>query len=771
MASLLPAGHPYRNGVPVSSSFTPARCGSLVIDSWDFATVTASGGEPDESVTRATYRAVASIADKYLTGESYTATGDVRHTRPDEEPYGAIATVRGRRGLHFATTGTTAAYISVTARGLRGITFTGATVSRPLRIIMAVRLRGGATRLGDGTLWDRNGWRAVVSADLATVTINTPAATSGGTTAFPLPHPTEDYARYWFEWTYDGSSWTFRINGEAKAASSTVAPVGALTSTAGTVMTIGGRAANALEHEVDFVSVGMGDSQAANIAQWREDTAVPMSWGSTYHRHLFDCADAYYSTFQGDDGLGLTLREVTLATDTSSNSEWWNEYGGGKNRCVIVRYCGVAEREAPFALRNQTLPKDANRLQPHGVFINASGGPFAAAGAEHQIKSDGTKCAHHTIMKGIGGGGPFTYAKQRAAEGAFVYIYGDNPAVTSTPQPLSHIVLKDCWSAFTSDNALTSYYFSEKVFVANFVAVGLLRNTNHAESPNHDFGWLIGDGATKYSAINPVFLNENQRVPALLGTHGDAITAADAKGSWVGGLSMPHNDHSRNSGSGHALFGQPSNDPGANTGNAHLSVRQHIWKPRAATGGETQRPYALVKKAGAGSPAQGSTLHSIGNYFANSSALYLAGDTDTAAVVANKPVWSGGERLFPVTEAGILAVAEESISRLPSFVRTLYATYTTGAIKRHDMFTSDPAGAAATLNPSNAGDLATLNGLLSPTTVDWSLPGNAALAATEFTGLVRPWAEITNGTTLQPLIGTKVAPATLWPLVAALLLS
>lgn len=749
---LLPLDHPYKNGVPRRTQFDPACGGGVMVDSWLFSTVTSSGSAPDESSSLSQYRAVASVTDRFK-GSVYTATGDVRHTRPAMEPYGAIDTVRGPRELHFSQAASTASYLSFPADLVSGVaTVSGATAARPYRMVLQMKLNGGALRVGDGTLWAKGTWKACVNSNLDAITIYTPGASGTGQTVFPWPNPVEGFASVWVEFMFDGTTWTLRVNGESINATSTTAPTGALTSVRTENLTVGGSSGNGYECRVSLIAVSNRSEWLDRLSLWRATTPLQISGGYyIYPRDIIEPAypNGMWHLFQGSAGDGLTVRIVdSLSTDAAQDGSFLKHAVTGST-LAIVTVRGVLP-----APTNQSGAGAVLRTFPYGVIINASGGHFAFAGREFKPMTNSTgstpatRGSSHTGMFGIGGGGPYTYSTQYANAGAFMYVQGDDGGTFDPVYPLYNVILKDCWSAFTADNMLNFYRASHSHTVTNYFGLAPLRYSNHGEAPSHAFGILTSGSATQISLVSYYCGEVVQRFPNVYGNLGGDLEKTVGKTMVVGGYITPR----RNVASTFKgmVFGLPPGDPNAaNSSEGHLSVMATIMDHNTAGA-------SMVTKTSTpqlnGYPPETSTLYASGCHYRNG---VLSNDSSALALLKNRPFWGAGEKHLPTGEAGKKSYMDALAQRLPTFARLLYERGKTDTLYISDMFSVNPDH----INPSNQTNIDALTALLNPATTEWSVPANAALYPDEFPGTATPLASLAwKSTEIQAAVNTKILP-------------
>lgn len=749
--TLLAVGHPYRDGIPRQTSFNPIMGGGILIDSWIYSTVTPSGQPPDESLALAQYRAMSSIKDR-TKDTVYAVTGDVRHTRPPMEPYGTIDTVRGPRDIHFSQALGVVSYLTIPADKAVGVaSLSGATPTRPFRMVMQLKLVGGALRIGDGTLWAKGGWLATVNTALDALTITTPADTPG-TTVFPWPNPVEGVVSVWVEFLFDGSAWQLKVNGENIAPTSTVVPSGTLASTRTDPLTIGGRTGNGYECSASLIAVGNRSEWLDRLSLWRATTPLQISGGYyIYPRDIIEPAypNGIWHLFQGGDGSGLTVRIVdSLSTDAAADGSFL-KHAAQSNTLAIVTVRGCLP-----APTNQAGAGAILRTFPYGVIINASGGHFAFAGREFKPMTNSTgntpatRAASHTGMFGIGGGGPYTYSTQYANAGAFMYVQGDDGGTFDPVYPLVNVILKDCWSAFTADNMLNFYRASNSHTVCNFFGLGPLRYSNHGEAPSHAFGILTSGSATRISLVSFYCGEVVQRFPNVYGNLGGELEHTVGMTMVAGAFITPR----RNVASTFKgmVFGLPPGDPNAaNSREGHLSVMATIMDH--STVGASMVTKTNTPEAN-GYPPESSTLYASGCHYRNG---VLSNDPSALALVKKRPFWGAGEKHLPTSEAGKRTFMDALAARLPTFVRNLYERGKTDVLYITDMFTTNPDH----INPGNQAGIDALNALLNPATTDWSVPANAAAYPDEFPGVATPLNALQwKSAEIQAAVNTKVAP-------------
>lgn len=756
--ALLPDGHSYKDGLPKKTEFSPSFGGGVLIDSWQFSTVTPSGPVPDETSALAQYRSVSSVTDR-IKNRVYTAVGDVRHTRPAMQPYGTIDIVRGPRELHFSQSNNTPSYLTIPTNALVGVTPKGSTVNRPFRIIMQIKLNGSAIRIGDGALWVKGSWRATVNANLDAITVITPASTSNGQTVFPWPNPVQGFISAWIEFRYDGNGWTMWVNGEVIDPISSTAPVGSITDSRTNALTIGGSPDSGYENRVSLVAVGNRSGWLDRLSLWRFNTPLQISGGYYIYPHDIiepSYPNGLYHLFQGSDGNGLTVKIVdTLSTNASQDGSFL-KHSVTINTLTIVTMKGCLPPPT-----NQSGAGAILRTFPYGVIVNASGGNFAFVGREFKptVNSTGstpaTRGGSHFGMFGIGGGGPYTYGAQYANAGAFVYVQGDDTATFSTPYPLHNVIIKDCWSAFTADNMLNFYRASNSHTICNYFGLAPLRFSNHGEAPSHAFGILTSGSSTKISLVSYYCGEVVQRFPNVYGNLGGSLSKTIGMTMAAGAFITPRrNVTSANKG---MVFGLPPGDPAPqNASEGHLSVMASIIDhnvPGTSMATKTSTPTSL------GYPQETSTLYAAGNHYRNG---VVSNDPDALALLKKRPFWGAGEKHFPITESGKRLVMDFLASRLPTFARNLYERGKTDTLYISDMFTVNPGH----LNPNNQTNIDSLDELLNPVHTDWSVSANAAAYPSEFPGVATPLNELQwNAEDIQAAVNIKLDPTAAFFLV------
>ena len=80
-------------------------------------------------------------------------------------------------------------------------------------------IRGATATNGDRTLWKSDGYHCYRSADLKTIILDW----GDGQYQWPDIHPTSGRLLAYAHWTFDGSTWEYRIGGELITPSSTTA--------------------------------------------------------------------------------------------------------------------------------------------------------------------------------------------------------------------------------------------------------------------------------------------------------------------------------------------------------------------------------------------------------------------------------------------------------------------------------------------------------------------------------------------------------------------
>lgn len=573
-SALLASGHPYKDTPPNDPGFRPEFVG-FFLDAWDASSITASGAAPDESVSRATERTVASVSDKYLT-EAINVTGTVEHKRSPEDPFEAIDDSRGRRPLWFEGGG----FISVPQRQKRGLPFSISTAARPVRIMLGMLLKAGATRTGDGTIFACGGYSLAVGADLRDLTWTADRATTDYTKTFAnaLPTPEVGWERCTLEVVWDATTPSMKLylDGEEISGSET-AGSGAFVSVATSALTIGGRDTgtnNGLDFGLDFSSGYRGSDRTDDILEWVYSR--PTLTGSTQTRVEFPDldpeTDRLYNVLRGDDGLGLTLFDLSAIGDASSTiPNSWAACTGGRNQFVLIRANGITTAHSTRISWEITRPN----LMWLGL------GRFALEGSELRLvyKPSGPERAaanvwgertYHSWGRGL-------FSVEGQNEGAPIYIVGQNTADGSITMPQYNFTFRHPTFVFTGDVAVNLFWRSDHTYIAFPLVMLPIRTNAHTESPNHDFGALAANMATKLGSYGGKWYGHNQRLPSVLGAQGNAPNATVGYAEHVHGRIITPNAPSRNYGG--IAFGQPNNNATADTQGAFYNIKHTVFEP------------------------------------------------------------------------------------------------------------------------------------------------------------------------------------------------
>jgi hypothetical protein len=743
-SALLAEGHPYKTIPPNDPGFRPEFLGGPVIDPYDFATITASGSAPDESVSRATERTVASVADKYLSG-TVNVAGTVTHKRAPEDPIRAIDDSRGRRTLSFQGGG----YISIPRKQKRGISFSTSTAARPLDGLLAIKLTADATRTGDGTIFDCGGYRLAVGADLRDLTWTAPRASVAYSKTFAdaLPTPVEGQHRCWLQVIWDAAtpSLTLKIDGDTIEGSET-AGSGAFTAVGASDLTIGGRSGgNGLDFELDGACFYMGADKTEDIADWWCQRN-PLGYGSAARvtlPGLDTISDRLYNTLLGEGNAGLTISEITATSDLASPEPGsWGAISGSKNILALWRTSGIIQRRAGASAWNRRQP---------WMFMTglAAPGPVGFERAEFRITFEDNPPTNAAKFNWVEhayfawGAGDFSV--EAGNEGTPLWWLGPTGvALADNDFPLFGGTGRHITSIFSGDNALSIYRQVFQIGLEDVLMLAPIVKNNHSESPNHNFGLQTGNSSDRTGVCRLTSLGHNQRMPIATGSQGGEAEQThnriESICSWIIPANIGQNF-------GGVVVGQPNNNPGANTGSGKITISRVVMEP----GGRALGLLSFnVSQEPNGADPDESSYYGSCNHIDAPATLEQASASGKAR---SYPEYGTGQGPHPIRRDTIKALNKDwagaNPRNRPAFIRNLIARYEAQEAVRFDRL-EVVEDTDTEKSPDN-----------------FSLAG-ATAGDPEWTPTVRSWADIPNGSEWEAALGTKKTIDWTWPRYMAL---